>query len=359
MSGREQAGTGAAPRAAAPAAEGDRQGALLDVRELTVHIQMDEGTVRAVRGVSFQMSPGEMVGLVGESGCGKSITALSLMGLSREIPGARVRGEILFQPRKRLRPTANAHSVQKVVDVVSAPLASLRHLRGNEIGIIFQDPMSSLNPVFTVGYQIMEPLMLHRGMSRREAHAEAVQLLRTVGVSEPEQRFYQYPHQLSGGMRQRVMISMALSCRPSLLLADEPTTALDVTIQAQIMHLLLRLRCEFDSAVLLITHDLSIVAGTCSRVLVMYAGKLVEAAGVVDFFHHPRHPYSHALIDSLPRVDVKRRLTAIPGQPPDLTAPPPGCPFAPRCERAKDVCREEMPPLETVGSSQVACYFPY
>jgi len=350
---------GAAPEAATSGAEGLPATALLDVRELTVDIEMENAVVHAVRGVSFQMSPGEMVGLVGESGCGKSMTALSLMGLSREIPGARVRGRIFFQPRKRLPPAGSAEDAPKAVDIVSASLASLRRLRGNEIGIIFQDPMSSLNPVFTVGQQIMEPLMLHRGMSRREARAETVRLLRTVGVSEPEQRVYQYPHQLSGGMRQRVMISMALSCRPSLLLADEPTTALDVTIQAQIMHLLLRLRREFDSAVLLITHDLGIIAGTCGRVLVMYAGKLVEAAEAVEFFRRPRHPYSKALLDSLPRVDVKRKLVPIRGQPPDLTVPPPGCPFAPRCPRLQPLCREQMPPMRTVEKSLVACHFPH
>ncbi|OPX21225.1 MAG: hypothetical protein B1H03_07375 [Planctomycetales bacterium 4484_113] len=331
---------------------------LLEVRDLTVDITMDESTVHAVRGVSFAISAGEMVALVGESGCGKSITALSLMGLSRQIPGAHVGGHIFFRPRKQLHHGSDSVGVDSVIDVVAAPLGSLRHLRGNEIGIIFQDPMSSLNPVFSVGQQIMEPLLLHRQMTRREAQREAVRLLRIAGVSEPEQRFYQYPHQLSGGMRQRVMISMALSCRPSLLLADEPTTALDVTIQAQIMHLLLRLRQEFGSAVMLITHDLSIVAGTCSRVLVMYAGKLVEMAAAREFFYHPRHPYSRALMDSLPRVDIKRELKSIPGQPPDLTSPPPGCPFAPRCPRARDVCREEMPPLEALGTAVVACHFP-
>ncbi len=322
---------------------------LLTVSDLRVSIASDAAVVRAVRGVSFQVSPGEMVGIVGESACGKTMTALSLLGLSREIPGASVTGSILFHPSKSN--TAN-------VDLVTLPLAEMKNIRGNEISMVFQDPMSSLNPVLTIGYQIMEPLMLHQGMSRDAAKEKAIELLGSVGIADAAQRFSQYPHQLSGGMRQRVMIAMALSCRPSLLIADEPTTALDVTIQAQIMSLMLQLRENLGTAVILITHDLSIVAGTCSRVLVMYAGRIVEETLVSEFFNSPRHPYSRALISSVPRVDARKDLAPIPGAPPDLTKPPVGCAYAERCDCADTKCLQSDPVLTQIGAAKVACHRP-
>jgi len=324
---------------------------LFSARHLRVDIPVEAGVVHAVRDVSFDVSPGEMLALVGESGCGKSMTALSLLGLSREIPGAQVTGSILFHPRKK--PGVGP------VDLLRVTLGELRSIRGNEIGMVFQDPMSSLNPVLTVGYQIMEPLMLHRRMPVRAARAEAVNLLRAVGIPDPEQRINHFPHQLSGGMQQRAMIAMALSCQPSLLLADEPTTALDVTIQAQIMSLVTRLKEETAAAVILITHDLSVVAGTCSRILVMYAGRIVEEAAVDEFFHRPRHPYSRALLASLPRVDRRARLQPIPGQPPELTRELVGCPYAERCESADGACSTKDPELVLLGEARVACFHPY
>ena len=322
---------------------------LLTVSDLRVSIASDAAVVRAVRGVSFQVSPGEMVGIVGESACGKTMTALSLLGLSREIPGASVTGSILFHPSK-----SNAANV----DLVTLPLSEMKNIRGNEISMVFQDPMSSLNPVFTIGYQIMEPLMLHQGMSRDAAKEKAIELLGSVGIADAAQRFSQYPHQLSGGMRQRVMIAMALSCRPSLLIADEPTTALDVTIQAQIMALMLQLRENLGTAVILITHDLSIVAGTCSRVLVMYAGRIVEETTVSEFFKNPRHPYSRALISSVPRVDARKDLAPIPGAPPDLTKPFQGCAYANRCNCADSICLQSDPELVQIGTAKAACHRP-
>lgn len=324
---------------------------LLQVRDLQVSIEVDAGVIHAVRGVSFEMARGETVGIVGESACGKSLTALSLMGLTRDIPGAKVSGSVLFTPKKGQANTA--------VDVVKAGGAELRRIRGNEIGIVFQDPISSLNPVFTIGFQIMEPLMLHRGMSRDDASLEAKRLLRMVGIAEADQRASHFPHQLSGGMRQRVMIAIALSCQPSLLIADEPTTALDVTVQAQILSLLLDLRDELGTAIILITHDLAIVAGTCERVLVMYAGRIVEATDVRSFFSAPRHPYSRALIESLPRADRKKELVPIAGQPPDLLIAPAGCAFAERCPRADETCQRVDPRLEPMGHSMAACHHPW
>jgi oligopeptide/dipeptide ABC transporter ATP-binding protein len=323
---------------------------LLEVSSLKVNITIETATVHAVRDVSFSVSSGEMIAIVGESACGKSMTALSLLGLSREIPGALVTGSILFQPGK---------STTERVDLVSLPLSDLKRIRGNEISIVFQDPMSSLNPVFTIGYQIMEPLMLHRGMTKAEAKSEAIRLLCSVGIADAEQRFSQFPHQLSGGMRQRVMIAMALSCRPSLLLADEPSTALDVTIQSQIISLIKDMQQQLNTAVILITHDLSIVAGTCSRILVMYAGRIVEETSATSFFTSPKHPYSRALLASIPRVDSKRTLTAIPGAPPDLSYPPQGCAFANRCPSADAICWQTDPTLSPSGSGKVACHHPF
>lgn len=324
---------------------------LLQVRDLQVDIEVDAGVIHAVRGVSFEMERGETVGIVGESACGKSLTALSLMGLTRDIPGAKVGGSVQFAPQKGQPGT--------VMDVVKAGTADLRRIRGNEIGMVFQDPISSLNPVFTIGFQIMEPLMLHRRMSRDEASEEAKRLLRVVGIAEADQRASHFPHQLSGGMRQRVMIAIALSCQPSLLIADEPTTALDVTVQAQILSLLLDLRNELGTAIILITHDLAIIAGTCERVLVMYAGRIVEATSVRSFFSAPRHPYSRALIESLPRADRKKDLVPIAGQPPDLLTAPTGCAFAERCPRADETCLRVDPMLEQMGDSMAACHHPW
>ncbi len=323
---------------------------LLAVDGLKVDIALERGVVHAVRGVSFKVSAGEIVGLLGESGCGKSITAMSIPGLTREIPGARLRGHIFFRLSKL---GANTE-----LDVVNARMSELRRIRGNEIGMIFQDPMSSLNPVLSIGSQVMEPLMLHREMSKREARLESINLLKTVGIPDPVQRFTSFPHQLSGGMRQRVMIAIALSCQPSLLLADEPTTALDVTIQAQILSLLVKLNQEFGTSIVLITHDMSIVAGTCSRILVMYAGRIIEETTDKKFFSAPRHPYSRALLESLPRVDARRRLTAVPGQPPDLLTPPKGCAYAERCDRATEKCLEIDPELEAFYGGRVACHHP-
>jgi len=324
---------------------------LLEVQDLQVDIEVDAGVIHAVRGVGFRMDRGEALGIVGESACGKSLTAVSLLGLTRDIPGARVGGHVFFAPQKG--------EADRVVDVVRAGRAELRRIRGNEIGIVFQDPISSLNPVFTVGYQIMEPLMLHRQMTRAEAAEEAKRLLRMVGIAEADQRASHFPHQLSGGMRQRVMIAIALSCQPSLLIADEPTTALDVTVQAQILSLLLQLRDELGTAIILITHDLAIVAGTCERVLVMYAGRIVEATDVHTFFTAPKHPYSRALIESIPRADRKKDLIPIAGQPPDLLIAPAGCAFAERCPRADGVCLETDPKLTEMGGSLAACHHPW
>jgi len=328
----------------------NHKSSLLRVDDLRVDIALERGTVHAVRGISFEVSPGEMIGLLGESGCGKTITALSIPGLTREIPGAKAQGRIMF------RPSTLGSGAE--IDMVRASMAQLKKIRGNEIGMVFQDPMSSLNPVFTVGFQVMETLMLHRGMAKDDARRESINLLRTVGIPDPEQRFSHYPHQLSGGMRQRVMIAIALSCQPSLLLADEPTTALDVTIQAQILSLLMRLKDEFGASIILITHDISVVAGTCSRVLVMYAGKVIEETTSKEFFLAPRHPYSKALLDSLPRVDAKRKLKAVPGQPPDLIRPPEGCAYAVRCPLATDECFRASPKPITSSLGNVSCYHP-
>jgi len=361
----------------------DKVEKLLEIKNLRVEIDTGFKKVYAVNGVSFDVYRGEFVALVGESGCGKSLTALSLMGLSREIAGARVSGTIYLRlrcsegARAREAFTGSASSLgaenlqrkggrpeggespREVLDILSAPLSKVQRIRGKEIAMIFQDPMSSLNPVLRVGEQLMEPLIIHNSLSKSEAKKEALNLLRLVRIDDPEQRFFQYPHQLSGGMRQRVMIAMAVSAKPSLIIADEPTTALDVTIQAQILELLAELREKFSCAVMLITHNLAIVAGIASRVFVMYAGKIVEATSVREFFKNPRHPYSRALLKSIPRADKKSELVSIPGQPPEVTEPITHCPFAPRCERAQSRCFSETPELEYVGASLTACFYPY
>ena len=310
---------------------------LLQVKNLHTYFQTREGLVCAVDGVSFYLDRGELLGLVGESGCGKSITALSIMRLVAP-PGKIVAGEILFDGR----------------DLLKLSNAEMRDVRGNDVAMIFQDPMTSLNPVFTVGEQIAEALRLHRKLSRKAARAAAVDAMREVSIPDPELRVNDYPHQLSGGMRQRVMIAMALACDPKVLIADEPTTALDVTIQAQILELLNNLRRTRDLAVLLITHDLGVVAEVADRVAVMYTGKIVEASPVDELFARPKHPYTEGLLRSVPKLtakDVARktRLQTIEGTVPRPTALPPGCHFEPRCPYRMPRCREEEIPLYPAG----------
>jgi peptide/nickel transport system ATP-binding protein/oligopeptide transport system ATP-binding protein len=308
--------------------------ALLQVDNLRTYFETDEGVARAVDGVSFQVEPGEAVGIVGESGCGKTVTSLSIMGLVPDPPGR-------IQPGSSIR--------LKGRELVGLPPRELRRIRGNEIAMIFQEPMSSLNPVLTVGNQIAEALALHRGLKGSAARKAGVDLLREVGIPEPESRFDEYPHHLSGGMRQRVMIAMALSCEPGLLIADEPTTALDVTIQAQILDLLAALRARRGMALLLITHDLGVVAEVCDRVLVMYAGQVVETGRVEGIFAGPRHPYTQALLESLPSVTGEKvRLRPIRGNVPNPAAWPSGCRFRERCPYAWERCAES-PPLLTAN----------
>ena len=316
---------------------------LLDVRDLRTQFHTAEGIVRAVNGVSFSVREGETLGIVGESGCGKTVTALSIVGLIPFPPGEIVGGQVLFQGR----------------DLLSIGAQEMCEIRGAKIGIIFQDPMTSLNPVLTIGEQISESLELHMGMGPREVLARTIELLRVVGIPEAEQRMDDYPHQFSGGMRQRAMIAMALSCDPYLLIADEPTTALDVTIQAQILDLVRRLKEEKGLSILWITHDLGIVAGLADRVLVMYAGFVVESAEVKDLYRDPRHPYTLGLLSSVPRLndDARQPLTPIVGAPPDQVNLPQGCPFHPRCSYATNRCSQTMPEARKVGSDHlVACW---
>ncbi|MBA4494666.1 ABC transporter ATP-binding protein [Paenactinomyces guangxiensis] len=302
------------------------QNSLIDVQNLRVSF-LDAGTeIPVVQEVSFSVKPGEVLCIVGESGCGKSLTSLSMMGL---LPSsARTSGEIKFNGANLLK----------------LDQEELRKIRGNQISMIFQEPMTSLNPVFTVGFQLMEPLLIHRRCSKKEAYQEAIQLLAQVGISDPQKRMEQYPHELSGGMRQRVMIAMALACQPKLLIADEPTTALDVTIQAQILDLILKLRDDTGMGVILITHDMGVVAETADRVLVMYAGKAVEEGDVETLFNHPKHPYTRGLLRSVPNVDEEEyQLESIPGSLPKPGSIRQGCPFHPRCSEAMDRCVTEFP----------------
>jgi len=322
-----------------------RQGnTLLDVRNLVTRFYTDDGVVRAVNGVSYVLEEGGTLGVVGESGCGKSVHALSIMRLIPSPPGKIESGEVWFNGR----------------DLLKVREQEMQHVRGAEIAMVFQDPMTSLNPVLTIGFQIEEALKLHQGMSDAQARERAGELLTMVGIPEAKQRLDDYPHQFSGGMRQRAMIAMALSCNPSLLIADEPTTALDVTIQAQIMDLVKRLQGQLGMAVMWITHDLGVVAGLAKKVNVMYAGYIVERGDVKDIYGRPRHPYTIGLLGSLPRLDEApgTKLISIPGLPPDLIALPPGCPFAARCIYAQDKCSEAMPSLEeTDGENHVvACW---
>ena len=314
--------------------------ALLRVRDLKTYFVTEHGrgTARAVDEVSFDLYPGETLGIVGESGCGKTVTSLSILRLVPEPPGHILPGSLIeFEGRNLL--------------ALAPP--ELRSIRGNQIAMIFQEPMTSLNPVFTVGDQIAEAAIIHQRLSRRAARARAIEMLKLVGIPDPEQRVDDYPHQMSGGMRQRVMIAMALICHPKVLIADEPTTALDVTIQAQILELLDRLQHELGMAVLLITHDLGVVAGHTDRVVVMYAGRVVETASTTELFEHPTHPYTEGLLAAVPRVDTPRsRLHAIPGQVPAATAWPTGCRFHPRCPYAWEKCVAQEPPLLDAGGGE-------
>jgi peptide/nickel transport system ATP-binding protein len=319
---------------------------LLDVSGLKTHFFTDEGVVRAVDGVDFYINRGETLGVVGESGCGKSVTALSIMRLIPQPPGRIVQGEIHYNGRNLLALTP----------------AQMRKVRGKEISMIFQEPMTSLNPVFTIGEQIAEAIRLHEGLGRRDAMDRTVEMLRLVHIPNAERRVKEYPHQMSGGMRQRVMIAMALSCNPKLLIADEPTTALDVTIQAQILELLNELKAKFNMAVMLITHDMGVIAETAQRVVVMYAAKVVEEAPVGEMFKEPLHPYTQGLLRSIPRIDLaatqRTRLQTIPGTVPTLRGEEtPGCRFAPRCQLAKPMHFENTPPLKEVRPGhKVACF---
>ena len=328
--------------------EGARSGGevLLEVRDLSTWFYTIEGIVKAVDGVSFELRQGEVLGLVGESGCGKSMTALSILRLIPNPPGRIVSGEIRFEGE----------------DLLGLNEGEMRGVRGKAISMIFQEPMSSLNPAMTVGYQIVEAYLTHHEMGRREAWRGAEEMLRLVGIPLPERRVYEYPHQLSGGMRQRAMIAMALACRPKLLIADEPTTALDVTIQAQILDLMMRLKREMGTSIILITHNLGVIAEVAQRVGVMYAGRLVEVGGTLDLFEEPMHPYTRGLLGSIPRVDrdvdkYRSPLREIPGVVPSLLGLPLGCKFRPRCLEAVGVCGGEEPSLEEKrGGHWVRCW---
>jgi peptide/nickel transport system ATP-binding protein len=316
---------------------------LLEVRDLRTHFFTRDGVAKAVDGVSFSVEAGEMLALVGESGCGKSVTAFSILRLIADPPGRIVGGEIVFEGR----------------DLLKLSDAEMRAIRGDRIGMIFQDPMTSLNPVFTIGEQIAEAVSMHRPVSRKAALARAVELLELVKIPDPHRRVQDYPHRLSGGMRQRAVIAMALACEPALLIADEPTTALDVTIQAQVLELISELKDRLGMGVIIITHDLGIVAQHAKRVAVMYAGRIVEEADVGALFQRPLHPYTQGLLASIPRPHVKStdRLTEIPGMVPSLNDMPAGCSFAPRCPRAIERCNASAPTLDPVGNARkVACF---
>lgn len=302
---------------------------LLEIKDEKLSFFTPAGEVKALNGVSFSMNEGEVLGIVGESGSGKSVTAYSIMGLTA-YPGKLIGGTIYF----------NGHQIEKMSE------KEMRRIRGNEVSIIFQDPMTSLNPVYTIGNQITEVIRLHTGKSKKEAYDRAKELLELVGINEPTKRLKQYPHELSGGMRQRVMIAIALACEPKLLIADEPTTALDVTIQAQILELMQELRQKLGMSIIMITHDLGVVASMCERIAVMYAGHIVEYGTADEIFYEPKHEYTKGLINSIPKLSAQEieRLVPIEGQPVDLLNPPAGCPFAPRCANCMKICLREMPP---------------
>jgi len=317
---------------------------ILDVQNLTVVFHTYAGTVHGVNDVSFTLDKGEVLGIVGESGCGKSVTAAALLRLVPTPPGEIIPcSKIIFEGK----------------DLTTVTEPAMRQIRGNAISMIFQDPMTALNPVLTIGLQLSESIILHQKLSTDQALKKSIEMLQLVGIPSPEERLHQYPHQMSGGMRQRVMIAMALSCNPRILIADEPTTALDVTIQAQIIDLMKSLNKRLDTSIILISHDLGVVAGLCHRVQVMYAGRLVESATVEELYKNPLHPYTWGLMQSIPKVTagIKRRLQTIGGQPPDLLTPPPGCSFAPRCRFALTICKEQLPPLfEIAAGHHVRCW---
>ena len=316
---------------------------LLEVKDLKTYFKTDAGVVKAVDGISFTLSEGETLGIVGESGSGKSVTNLSIMRLIQSPPGKIVGGEILFEGK----------------DILALPEKELRDIRGNEISMIFQDPMTSLNPFLKISTQMVETILLHQKMTKQEALRKSIDMLKLVGIPAAEERVHNYPHQFSGGMRQRVMIAMALSCEAKILIADEPTTALDVTIQAQILELIQDLAKKLDTAVILITHDLGVVAGLCDTVCVMYAGKIVEKATTEELYARPSHPYTDGLIKSVPRLDKAKngKLFSIEGQPPNVIDLPECCPFHPRCEKKMDICTYKYPPIKTVGQGhEVACW---
>lgn len=315
---------------------------ILEVKNLSTHFFTDDGVVKAADGVSFSLKKGETIAIVGESGCGKSVTSLSIMRLIN-YPGKIVSGEIFFKEN----------------NLLSLPPEKLRKIRGNEISMIFQDPFTSLNPVFTIGDQLTEAVILHKNLTANEAKEKAIEALKKVNIASPEKRINSYPHELSGGMRQRVMIAMSIICGPEILLADEPTTALDVTIQAQILDLMRELKNEIGASVILITHNLGIVANFCEKVLVMYAGNIVEEASTRNIFNDPKHPYTKALLQCLPRLNdsEKQKLASIKGQPPGLINIPKGCRFAPRCSSVMDICKEKEPDMiELADKSKVRCW---
>ncbi len=318
---------------------------LLEIENLKTYFFMEEGVARAVDGMSLALKPGSTLGVIGESGCGKSVTAFSILQLVPSPPGRIVEGRILFQGE----------------DLLQKSHEEVRKIRGNEISMIFQEPMTSLNPVYTIGNQVMESVMAHQKMTKEEAWAKAVEMLTVVGIPSPEKRAEDYPHQMSGGMRQRAMIAMALACRPKLLIADEPTTALDVTIQAQILRLINELKEKIGMSVMMITHDLGVIAEVSDQVVVAYAGKAVEYADVVTLFQEPAHPYTEGLQNSIPRLTDRRgkRLEAIPGMVPNPLDFPPGCRFHPRCRRAMKRCRHEEPPLYRIGADHLVRCFLY
>ncbi len=317
-------------------------GVLLDVRDLRTHFYTKKGVVKAVEGVSYRINRGESLGLVGESGCGKSVSALSMMRLIPIPPGRIESGEVWFDG----------------IDLLQLPMRDMRKIRGNRISMIFQDPMTSLNPVLTVGEQVAEAIRLHQSLSKQEILQKVVEYFSMVGLPNPEDRLENYPHQLSGGMRQRVGIAMALSCNPSLLIADEPTTALDVTIQAQILEIMANLMEEIQTSLILITHNLGLVVELANKVAVMYAGHIAEFGKVEHIFENPLHPYTKGLHESIPKISQKKdRLAPIPGEVPDLINPPSGCPFHPRCSKAMPVCRESFPEeLEVEPGHRIACH---
>jgi peptide/nickel transport system ATP-binding protein/oligopeptide transport system ATP-binding protein len=318
---------------------------ILKVRDLSVSFATENGPAKVIEDVSFSVEHGRTLGLVGESGCGKSVTAMSIIRLLPSPPSRVESGRIFF----------NGDDMLELNDT------EMRSIRGNRIGMIFQEPMTSLNPTFSIGFQIGEVLRIHRGLGSKQARARCIELLEMVGIGSAVSRLDQYPHQLSGGLRQRVMIAMAIACRPGLLIADEPTTALDVTIQAQVLDLLVKLQKDLDMSILMITHDLCVVAEFCDHVVVMYAGKIVEKAPVEQIFSHPRHPYTYGLMTSIPQIGLKRTyLPTIPGMVPGIGQRPPGCYFADRCDRVTDVCRHSEPGLDGRGTeTRLACWNPY